>query len=455
MEDQASTKDKQSTPLPWKGLWLLRSLYFLDGLGGSAWGRFGIIFYNRVKHVSSQNIGLLQGIRPIIGFLAQPLWGWLADRIRSRKIVFLLCKMGSTVCLLTLALPYETFQAVLISVTGMSLFPASGVLDAHTIDFLGDDHRGMYGSIRMFAAMSWGLGSVIMGFLTDHFGFEWNFLVFGVMMTVSITFTFLFLPARSKSEQAFVDKAEQPQWITLRTALFHWQILVWALEVTIMGAAMSLVDSFLFVFLQNDLQATTALCGYTVGVTVLLEIPLFQNSKALLAIWGHDGLFVAGMLAYAVRVIGYTMLTPETVHWVLLLEVMHGITFACIWSASVDFAAQIAPKEWSTLVQSLLNNVWGCVGSGIGPVLGGIVYQRHGAVVMFRTSGFLVLGCLAAHVILWVTKFFGHDQFLQSRTSYEHLVTNDEDDSTVQMIPLTCTTEHDEERQSIAHRIVH
>jgi MFS family permease len=241
------------------------------------------------------------------------------------------------------------------------------------------------------------------------------------MMTISLLFSALFLPARSKSERALADMAERPAWITLTRALLRWQIFLWLLEVTIMGAAMSLVDSFLFVFLQNDLEASTALCGYTVGITVLLEIPVFQNSKSLLARLGHDGLMVIAMVAYATRVIGYTMLTPGTVHWILLLETLHGITFACAWSSAVDFAAQVAPPEWSTLVQSSMNTFWGSVGGGLGPILGGIVYERYGAKFMYRNAGGIVLGTMVLHIILWVTGCFGYDQFLREHASYKLL----------------------------------
>ena len=414
-------KQHHPTHLRWQGLFLFRFLFFLDGLGGSAWGRFGVIFFNQVKHVSSQNIGVLQSMRSIVGFFAKPLWGWVADRIQSRKIVFLGCKLGSTISLLTLAIPHESFPAVVASVAGMSFFPGTSVLDAHVLDFLGDDHREKYGSIRLWAAISWGLGSVIMGHLTDSFGFMWNFGVFGAMMLTSIFASAIFLPARSQSEQAIANTGGQLEWNSLFRELCQWQILVWLFEVTVMGAAMSLVDSFLFVLLQNDLQASTALCGYTVGVTVMLEIPLFQYSKSLLSSLGHDGLMFLAMLAYSVRVIGYTLLTPETVHWILLLEALHGITFACAWSSAVDFAAQVAPPEWTTLMQSTMNTFWGSIGGGVGPALGGIVYERYGPKTMFRNAGVIVIITMALHMTLWVVGCYGCDKFLQDRRSYKLL----------------------------------
>jgi hypothetical protein len=54
----------------------------------------------------------------------------------------------------------------------MASFKSSVVLDAHTLDFLGERHRSMYGTVRLMTAIGWGLGAVMMGWITDSFGFE-------------------------------------------------------------------------------------------------------------------------------------------------------------------------------------------------------------------------------------------------------------------------------------------
>jgi hypothetical protein len=71
----------------------------------------------------------------------------------------------------------------------------------------------------------------------------------------------------------------------------------------------SLIPSFL------PSQASTTLCGLTVGVTVVFELPIFQYSKPLLARMGYHAMFMVAMLCYIVRVYGYTLLTPATVQY--------------------------------------------------------------------------------------------------------------------------------------------
>jgi MFS family permease len=198
----------------------------------------------------------------------------------------------------------------------------------------------------------------------------------------------------------------------LRRALFKLPVVFWLVEVALVGASMSLVDNFLFVYLQNDLQASTVLCGWTVGVTVLFELPIFWSSKFLLQKVGHDGLFLTSLLAYSTRVFGYTLLRPSTIYWVFPLEVLHGITFACAVVASVDYSTAISPKEWSTTVQSILSTVMSCVGGGLGPILGGIVANEYGFVVLYRGAGYVTAAASLVHVGLWMCGM-GHGAFLE------------------------------------------
>eukprot|EP00980_Cylindrotheca_fusiformis_P030945 scaffold25665_cov113-Cylindrotheca_fusiformis.AAC.5 len=403
-----------------------RSIYFLSGLSGATWGRFGVIYYNQVKHLSSEQIGVLQGLLRLMGFVTLPLWGYVSDIIQSRKTVYLFCSSMSMIALLSLS-QAKTFLEILMCVIAMSSFKSSGVLDAHTLDFLGERHRTMYGSIRLMTAISWGLGAVIMGWITDSFGFELNFGLFGMMMSTVLLLTAFGLPARSTKEQERYDRLndarstrneegdgvpEGPRLWTLVKSICRLPILLWLTEVAVIGAGMSLVDSFLFVYLQEELHSNTKLCGYTVGVTVLFEIPVFHYSKYLLEKWGHDFLFVVAMVAYAIRALGYTLLTPSTVHWVLALEVLHGITFACMWIASVDFSARVAPEEWSTTFQSILSMTMSCIGGGFGPILGGIVMEQFGADVMFQGMASVISVVTVIHVVAWLGFGRGHDAFL-------------------------------------------
>jgi len=424
-------EDDDSTVPTALGLLFYKSLFFLSGLSASTWGRFGVIFYNRVANLNPFQIGILQGVMPLVSLVTTPCWGIMADCIYSRKRVYLFCNIVNTFCLLTLALIKKpTFLSILICVSGMSFFTASGVLDAFVLDYLGERYRSKYGTVRLWASISWGLGAFIMGFVTDMYGFQWNFVLYVSMMFTNIGIVWYGLPARSKSEQERYDVQHSNSIDSdsatdvsfsrrsilqgvLKEVICRPVVIVWLFQVIVIGAAMSLVDSFLFVYLQNDLSASTKLCGTTVGVTVIFEIPIFYYSKWLLSHVGHDMLFIISMIAYSTRVFGYTLLTKDTVYWILPLEILHGVTYACMWIASVDFACRVSPAEWSTTVQAILSASFGCFGYFIGSIVGGWVLQNYSAVVMYRGMGSIIVVILMLHLVIWVLFRKGYNRFLE------------------------------------------
>ena len=91
--------------LPWETSYLIKSLYFVEALGSATWGRFGTIYYN-LHHLTSRQIGLLEGFMTIVPTLCLPIWGIVADQCNSRKAVYVITKAVSTILLLTLSLPY-------------------------------------------------------------------------------------------------------------------------------------------------------------------------------------------------------------------------------------------------------------------------------------------------------------------------------------------------------------
>ena len=108
----------QDDRLPVSGMLLYCSLNFFHGISGVTWGRFGIIYYNEIRHLSDEQIGFLQGVIPLISLVSQPFWGTMADWFQSKKSVYLICKAASTLALLALSMEsiVQTFSQILLCV---------------------------------------------------------------------------------------------------------------------------------------------------------------------------------------------------------------------------------------------------------------------------------------------------------------------------------------------------
>ena len=388
--------------LPFETSALIKSLYFLDALGSSTWGRFSAIYYN-LHGLNSAHIGLIEGLRTAVPTVSMVLWGVVADTFHSRKSVWLITKTVSTVILLTLAIPYvySSFLRILGVSVFAQLFVSNGVLDAYTLDLLGTENKIFYGRYRLYASLSWGLGSIMMGWVTDHYGFEPNFILFALLGGLMVFLVTTRIPETTAPTEATTGQSGKV--IELLLLAIRPRVLVFLIEVVVMGAGMATVENLLFLYLVNDLDASTLLCGLSVGVNVLFELPIFWYASKFMAVLGHDGMFILAMSCFVFRVFGYTLLTPTTKWFVLALEIMHGITFACFWVVSTDISKVLVHQTrgafWSTAIPSSVQMLYASFGVSLGSVIGGWAMHRYGSREMYRFTSGMVFCTLVLHVI--------------------------------------------------------
>ena len=327
-------------------LCLIRGLYFLSGVSNVSWGRFAAVFYVSIG-LDAFQIGILEGVMPVTASVCQPFWGYLSDKTRNRKRVFLITKVVASLILLLQAVPLFVdvgFPAILAISIGMSMFSAPGVLDAYALDVLGKS-SGDYGTLRLWCALSWGLGSTLMGFVTGRhwatmacYGlaayhidgicfacwsadlmdgdFTYNFAIYAAFAFVGTALIAWKVPNKSKSEKE-VKSSDLHVKQLIQAACAKNMIGFWGLAVvfgicesttTLMAGpvlcvgktiifalgrlGIAVVERLLFVFLQTELNASTTLCGGTVGVSVLFELPVFYWGKRILRWAGHDLMFL-------------------------------------------------------------------------------------------------------------------------------------------------------------------
>ncbi|KAL3797719.1 hypothetical protein HJC23_000264 [Cyclotella cryptica] len=151
---------------------------------------------------------------------------------------------------------------------------------------------------------------------------------------------------------------------------------------------MSVVENLIFLYFEF-LGGSNSLCGLTVAVTVLFELPIFHFAPNILKrmkspVW----MFQLGCLAYVVRVIGYSMIPESHAPWVLLFEPLHGVTIGFVLTGSVAFVDSLMPKGYESSGQGFLSTVMG-LGQFVGLCIGGLLEGR----VLYRVlAGIVSLG---------------------------------------------------------------
>lgn len=168
------------------------------------------------------------------------------------------------------------------------------------------------------------------------------------------------------------------------------------------GLTLVVISTFNWLFLLG-LGAKPSLLGLTSLSSIILEAPMFFFSRTVLDKLGIPGTILLAQFALAIRVFAYSLLTPNTVSFVLLIEMLHGICFATAWSAGVKLALSIAPPGREATSQGILNAVFSGLGPAVGCTLGGTLYDGYGPQMMFRVLGLLnIVGAVLFGGMIWV-----------------------------------------------------
>jgi len=370
----------------------IRFLYILHGLTTSTWGRFGVIYYI-LRGLSAEEIGFIEGVMPLVQAASTLFWGYVSDLTKKKKIVLLITRILSACILVMLAFKYlarDFIHIFLISV-GSQAFTSESTIDAFTLDMLGDHAKLMYGRVRLWHAFSWGWGAFGMSWITQYYGYDWNFIIYGSLSALSAYPMIRLTPSKTLVEEAMGDKI--PDWKAAFNALYNVRAICFFLEMYIMGVGIGVVEKLLFVYLMEDLGASILLCGSSVLMTTMFELPVFWWMYWLNSNFGYDNLAMISQICYVFRVWGYTFLTSETKIYILPIEILHGFTFAALWCGAKEYQRIITPLGWQGFFSSLLWMMYGCLGKGTGSIVGGFIFYNFGAHATYKGASALI-SCL-------------------------------------------------------------
>lgn len=390
------------------------------------------IYYQSLS-LNNVYIGILCMIPNFCSFLLAPIVSFIGDILHTHDELMMISLLSSTIC--TIAMLFITdfnllLMVVLIgSVMGAPLIP---LIDALVFSTLPDKVR--YGEMRLRGAVSYGVFSLIGGISTavedegnvktgaDPRSFR---LVFYLHALCSLLSGFILLCIFNKlqirniqqfifqnsfptarenkeeleelnrmNEKTMISSTELPESQEKRSVLLafiqvfydHPESLVFSIVMILSGFGSGVIESFLFLRLKQ-LGGSSYVMGISRFVKSIAEIPLFQVSGYLQGKFGIWTMLAVTQIAFVVQFTCYSFLT---VPWfVLPCEVLHGFTFAAMWSISCSYANMISPPEYHSSMQALFQGLhWG-FGSGMGSLIGGISYDKFGAVLLFKVSGLL------------------------------------------------------------------
>ncbi len=333
---------------------VLPSIYYFIYFGAVAFLFPFLALFYKAQGLTGSQIGLLAAVSPLISFFGAPLWNGAADATHRHKLVAVLANLG----VVTIAFIFPslaTFGGMFLMICLYSFFnaPTGSLADSAVMALLGD-RKERYGRIRLWGTVGYGVIAPLASLVIGRYSVKWAFWGYALIMAVGLL-VLIALPFRqSHSSTSFFSG--------MRQLFRHRAWVLFLMMVFIAGAGMATYNNYFLVYMQS-LGASSALMGLALTIATASEIPAMFFSDRILRRFGARGMLIIAMSVIGLRFLAYSI---TAIPWVILLiQVVHGLTFATIYTAGVYFADQVAPLGMKATssghVQRHLDGIWcGC-----------------------------------------------------------------------------------------------
>ncbi len=352
--------------------------------------------------LSGVQIGWVLAIVPLVGIVAQPFWGQVADRTGARSRIVAFLTFASVMGYLSLAMA-EGFVAILLATAAVALFSTAvlPVTISVTLAILRDAGPYAFGFVRVWGTVGYLLLVIIVPWILTRYqriyglvpgsdgisepGLEIMFVVAASLISVSALLG-LFLPR----EGAVSLRAHRGDWKSLLRNAAYIRFLFFAFGAYLLSHGPMWLFPIFVRARGGDVETIRSMWLYM----LVVEIPLILATGSGLKRMGARGLLGVGVFASGLRWI-LCALTSD-LQLLAFVQMLHGVTVVGLLMGGPLYLDAIAPQKLRSTAQGVLSMVGvGMAGIASNLVSGWLLDHANVDILYISTGiGSAVLGAL-------------------------------------------------------------
>ncbi len=340
-------------------------------------------------------IGILLSIGPLVSIFAPILWGYVADRSKSKNAVLSVTVAFSALFFFLLMFNNSpVYLAIMLGILMFFMSAYPGIIDIITIEYT-DSNNMNYGPIRVTGAVAFGGATFVLASLTAN---GYGPMFYGYLIMAALAIVSIMTAPRVEGHGS--GKGENAKKTSLVVLFKDGKLMLLFLFVGVVQFAWAYYTNFFPAHLSNDLGQPDSVWGVNALLTVLGEVPFFLAFSMLFKKFGIRKLMLVSFLLSTLRYLALAFITNIPA----LLAVGFATGFAVTvftYCTSVYINNYIAPEN-----KASANSLMYALGNGIPRVLaaavGGYMTQYLGYVASMVVCTVLC----AASVILFLFGFF-------------------------------------------------
>jgi len=301
---------------------------------------------------------------------------------------------------------------ILFTIAEIFYTSLSGIVDSIVMNIIKARHvKTGFGAQRVFGSISFAVTSLSAGLASDGYNHA-TLSRYTPCFCIALPFFFLLIPiglisikqgydqpSNCTSESSSLTNRNQcnNKLDLIRKTFKDMRNVFFFLSVFVSGALDCVLQSFLFLLMDDDMNASKTSMGVAILVACTSEIFMFPLAGTLIKKIGSPlPCIELGVAGHFIRLL--VLSYCENAWASIPVHVLHSVTWALLWAGQVEYIDLISPPPIHSTMFGLLNGMYFGVPSVFGNMIGGVVYHQYGGLVLFRSSA-----CLAG---IWLIVMF-------------------------------------------------
>jgi len=263
------------------------------------------------RGLSNTSIGIIASINALMAILAPPLWGFVSDRVRSVRKVFIICMIGGMAAIWLIPLSSlfpQTATFIPLLVVLYALFwcfdnPLQSLMDSWLMQTIKPVPTIQYSNVRLWGSVGYAIVVSIAGAFYSRFSVQWMFLFYTVMAAIALIYA-LFLRSGSFQQKEVEHAATPHEKASPLLLIKNYRYVIFVLFVTLLYIPSSIFFTFQLQHFRHlggnagslGFAMTLSCVGEVIGF--LLAWPLSKRFKPMTRLLMASGVFMVRSLLY-------------------------------------------------------------------------------------------------------------------------------------------------------------
>ncbi|MEK4508401.1 MFS transporter [Paenibacillus anaericanus] len=374
----------------------LASYYFLFYLAMSVLMPYTSLYFSE-RGYSSTTVGLILSLWALVSIVAQPIMGMINDRINNPRKILMICAITAPV----LGMGFQ-FVDGMIGIIVLSIFfawfqsSAGPIGDSMAVE-IASKKGYSFGSIRLWGALSYAIGTFATGIIYNKFGYN-NIFIYYLIICATVCIVIMFFPG------AKVTRSKISIYGQMGAVIRNKPFMIFVVTSMLMMMSASINMNFLPLYFK-EMGFNKSWIGSAFAIAALIEVPMFWVATKLSRKIGRYQLLCVAAAIYGVQY--FAMFIFSNVTLTLVVQLLNGIAYAFVAGTAVEVVQSYATKGTNATLQTIYAAVTAGLGGIIGNTLGGIIIDRMGGQFLYLI---LFCLCIASSLLFMVNRHHQHHQ---------------------------------------------